>query len=124
MRISSVVIIVAAVALAACETDRSPQIAGLTPTTGASSGASALAITPASARITIGSSLQLATNAPAALQSQVEWASLTPSVATVSQTGLVTAGAAGTATVRARFSSDTTNTTTAIITVVPLTGTP
>jgi uncharacterized protein YjdB len=112
------------VALAACQADGSGRVAGLTSPVGSTSGAAALSITPATARITVGTPLQLSTNAAAALQSQVEWSSLSPSVATVSQTGLVTAGAAGTATIRARFSSDTANVATATIQVTSATGTP
>lgn len=111
---------VAMFSLLACDSDRTPTIAGIgggTIPPGSSTGQ--LAITPSSAEILVGGTVQLTTNAPAALQGQIEWFSLSPTIASVSQTGLVTGGGIGSATIRARAIGDTTNVATAVVVVRP-----
>jgi hypothetical protein len=110
---------VAMVSLLACDTDRTPTIAGIGGGTVSSSTAGQLAITPANSEITLGGTVQLTTNAPAALQGQIEWFSFSPTVATVTQSGLVTGGGIGSATIRARPVGDTTNVATAVVVVRP-----
>ena len=68
-------------------------------------------------------SLRMMTNAPQALQSQVQWNSLQSTVATISPSGLVTAIRAGTTTIVARYAFDTTRVATAIVTVTGTTTT-
>jgi len=122
MRNSLIVVSVAAALLAACDQAISPTVAGLGGNTGTSPGnvsnnATPIAITPSSAQLRVGGTFQFSTNAPASLQSQVQWGSLGSTVATVSPSGLVTAVAVGTATITARYAFDTTHVATATVVV-------
>jgi hypothetical protein len=110
----------AAAVTAACETDLTPTIVHL-----GSSGAlaafpveSVLVVAPTFATIAVGQSIQLQTNAPDSLRSQLQWFSQVPTIATVSQTGVVTGGTPGTTIVTVRLSSDTLNSAAATIQVV------
>jgi len=122
MRKSLILLITAAAAmLAACDQAISPGVAGLgSTTTGQSTstgGTTALAIVPNRIQLAAGATFQLSTNAPSNLQSRVQWSSQQSTVAAVSPTGLVSAISAGTATIIARYSFDTTRAATAVVTV-------
>lgn len=109
-------------AIAACDTATSPQAATIaTGTTAASS--SALTISPSSAVVLVGTQTQLTTNAPLNVQTQVQWRSSQPTVAAISPTGMLTAIAAGTTQITARYSFDTATVATASIAVTGATGT-
>jgi hypothetical protein len=84
----------------------------------AASTSSTLAISPSTVTVTVGTSVQLSTNAPLAVQNQVEWSSSNTTVATISPTGLLNTFAAGSSVVTARLASDTTQAATAAITVI------
>lgn len=118
--------VVAAVAVVtACDEAASPgigRLAGPGDTTRVDTGAAAqLIVSPSFVQVAAASTVQLSTNAPASLVSQVRWASLQPTVATVSQTGLVTALTPGTASITARYSFDTTNVAGATVVVTGVT---
>jgi uncharacterized protein YjdB len=119
MRKHTVVALSFAVAwLVACDTDRTPTIAGIGGGTTSAAATTEITISPSTAQIVLGGTVQLTTNVPAPLPAQVEWLSLNPTVATVSQSGLVTGGGLGSATIRARLVSDTTKTAAAVVVVV------
>lgn len=109
----------AAASLAACDQTTAPMLAGI----GGPTAASALVISPGHVTMTAGSSLQLATNAPLGQQNQLQWVSSNTAVATISPSGLVNAIAAGTTTITARYSTDTTRVATATIDVIGTAGT-
>lgn len=112
-------LILAFAAVGACGESTNPTIAGLG---GGKTGAgTSLVISPNSVQLVPGGTAQLSTNAPAASQSQVQWNSRQTTIATISPTGFVTAIAAGTATITAQLTSDTTNIATATVVVTPLT---
>jgi Big-like domain-containing protein len=124
-----VTLMLAGSALAACDQAASPTIAGLGgagtgPITGGggaggtSGTTSSITVLPNTAQLIVGGSVQLSTNAPLALQSQIQWGSLQPAIVAVSPSGLATAVAPGTAVIVARFAFDTTQTGSATITVV------
>lgn len=124
-----ITLMLAASALAACDLSTSPTIAGLGGgtgpiggggTTGGSTGGTTSSITvlPNQAQLVVGGSVQLSTNAPLALQSQIQWGSLQPTIVAVSPSGLATAVAPGSAVIVARFAFDTTQTGSATITVI------
>lgn len=109
-----------AVLIAACDT--APQIIAL----GANGpGNTTLRIAPSTAQINVGGLLQLSTNAPIDSQTVLEWSSFDPTIAAVTPAGVVQGIAAGTTTIKVRYSSDTTIFGTAVIKVnqVPGTGT-
>jgi len=126
-----ITLILAGSALVACDQAAVPTIAGLGGgtgpvgsggNTGGSNGtATSITVLPNQAQLIVGGSVQLSTNAPLALQSQIQWTSLQPTVVAVSPSGLATAVAPGTAVVVARFAFDTTQSGSATITVI---GTP
>jgi hypothetical protein len=101
----------AAMVAAACETDLTPTIAriGATTPTLLTTRPESLVVAPQFVQLVTGTPFQLATNAPDTLRKQLVWFSQIPSIATVSQTGLVTAGTPGTTIVTVRYSFDTTN---------------
>lgn len=110
----------AAAITTACETDLTPTIVHI-----GSAGALAafpvettVVVFPTFATILVGQSLQLQTNAPDTLRSQLQWFSTVPAVASVSQTGVVTGGIPGTAIITVRLSSDTLNSAAATIQVI------
>lgn len=126
MRTSLFVVSVSALMLAACGESTSPRIAGLggstnSPPGNASSNTNPLVISPSQIQLVVGGKFQLSTNAPTSLQAQVQWASLQPAVATVSQTGMVTAVTPGTTIVTARYSFDSTHVASATINVTLVT---
>jgi hypothetical protein len=118
MRMQSIFALAATVVIAACDASDGQRLAGLNGP-GASSGGTntvaQLSISPDIVQLTVGTTFQLSTNAAAQQQSQVQWTSLNPAIATISQTGLVKAVAAGVTTILARYSFDTTNTATATV---------
>ena len=107
-------------ALAGCGAAASPTIAGLGG--GNTTKGSSLAISPNQVQLLVHATAQLTTNAPANLQSQVQWSSQPTTIASISPSGLVTALAPGTATVTARYASDTTNVATATVVVTSISG--
>lgn len=81
-------------------------------------------MTPSFVQLAATGSVQLSTNAPSSLVSQIRWTSLQGTIATVSQTGLVRALTPGTATITARYAFDTTNVAAATISVTSVGGMP
>jgi uncharacterized protein YjdB len=120
LRVLSIMAAAASAALAGCEQATAPVVAALGGTT---SAAGSLAISPGRATLNAGTTLQLATNAPLAQQNQIQWGSSNTTVATISPSGLVNAVAAGTTTITARYSTDTTRVATATIDVIGAAGT-
>lgn len=110
-RHSFIILAFAAAAVAACETDLTPTIAhiGGLAAVGTFPAESVLVVRPTLVQIAVGGSAQLFTNAPDSLKQQLVWGSQIPTIATVSQTGLVTAGTPGTTIVTVRYSFDTLN---------------
>jgi hypothetical protein len=104
---------------AACETDLTPTIAriGATTSTLLSTRPESLVVAPQLVQLLTGTAFQLTTNAADTLRKQLVWFSQIPSIATVSQTGLVLAGTPGTTIVTVRYSFDTTNQSSATIQV-------
>lgn len=123
-----ITLLAAAVSLAACDQAATPTIAGLgggsgpvssgNGSGGSSGSPSTLAVQPSQVQLLVGNSVQLSTNAPFAMQSQVQWSSLAPAVVAVSPSGLATAVAPGTAVIVARFAFDTTEAGSSTITVI------
>ena len=113
---SLITLLLAAAALAACDTAASRKIAGLNETSGVS-GAPALVMSPTRVQMAVGSSSQLSTNAPDTLLVQLEWLSSQPAIAAVTQSGLVTALTPGSSVITVRYATDTTNRTSATIDV-------
>ena len=121
MRMQSIFALASVVAIAACDASTSPKLAGLLGPGGSSGGNNGgtptqqLVITPNLVQLTVGTTFQFSTNAVTAQQNQVQWTSLQPAIATVSQTGRVSAVSAGVTTIVARYSFDTTNVGTATV---------
>lgn len=109
------------VALSACGAGPSPTIAGLGGGN-TTANSSRLAISPNQVQLVIRATAQLTTNAPTSLQNQVQWSSQPTTIASISPSGLVTALAPGTATITARYASDTTNVATATVVVTSISG--
>lgn len=118
MRLRSILALASLVAIAACDAT-SPQLAGLNGPGGGSGGNNlnvpALVISPSLVQMSVGTTFQLSTNAASENRSQIQWTSLNPAIATVSQTGLITAIGAGVTSVVARYTFDTNNAATATI---------
>jgi hypothetical protein len=120
MRMQSMLALAASVAIAACDASTSPRLAGLNGPGGVSGGTDTttpLSISPNLVQMTVGTTFQLSTNAASGQQSQLQWSSLNTAIATVSQTGLISAVAPGVTTIVARFAFDTTNAATAGVVV-------
>lgn len=121
MRMQSIFALASVLAIAACDASNSPQLASLLGPGGTPGGtnggntAPQLVITPNVVQLAVGTTFQLSTNATASQQGQLRWTSLQPAIATISQSGLVSAVGAGVTTVVARFTFDTTNVATATI---------
>lgn len=111
---TSIPLILGAAALLACDQSGAFTLAGLGTT---AAGNAALVISPNKVTLSVGGAAQLSTNAPLNLQTQVQWSSLESTIVTVSPSGLINAVGPGTATVTARFATDTTNVGSATITV-------
>lgn len=119
MRMQSIFALASVVAIAACDAT-SPQLASLLGPGGTSGGTNngntqPLVISPNLVQLAVGTTFQLSTNASTSQQSQLQWSSLQPAIATVSQSGLVSAVGAGVTTVVARFTFDTANVATATV---------
>src|SRR5512146_576900 len=126
MRMQSIIALAAVMAIAACDAATNPKLGGLNGpggpgggTNGGNNATQQLVITPNLVQLTVGTTFQLSTNATAAQQSQIQWSSLAPAIATVTQAGVVSAVGSGTTTIVARFSFDTTNVATATIIARP-----
>lgn len=111
------ILVAVGIALTGCDQLPTPILASTAPTSG-TPVTTPLAIVPSQAQLVLGTTMQLTTNASAALQSQLQWQSFQPAIAAVTPAGVVTALSAGTAVVQARFAFDTTQAATATITVV------
>jgi hypothetical protein len=113
MRRNPVIILAfsAAATVAACETDLTPTIAhiGAVNSVVGVPHESLLVVAPSVVQLAVGGQAQLRTNAPDTLLRQLVWSSQIPTIASVSQTGLVTAGTPGTTIITVRYSFDTTN---------------
>jgi hypothetical protein len=96
--------------IAGCDQLASPVFGGV----GGSTSTSGFVVQPNKVQLTIGGTVQLATTS----QDAIQWSSLSPSVAAVSPSGLVTALTVGTAVIQARSAVDTTQLATSVITVV------
>ena len=107
--------------LAACNQATEPMLTIIpTVTNGGSAGTGSptLQVFPNAIQLPVGSSAQLSTNAPLALQNQVQWRALQPSIASVSTSGTVSAFSPGVATVIARYAFDTTQAASTTVTVI------
>src|SRR5436305_3613147 len=107
-------LLAAAAGASGCDSITSPRFA-LIPTL-----VSGFAVTPSKVRLVPGQSAQLSTNAPQqqVQNGNIEWISLSPRIAFVTPTGLVTAGDTGIATIVARVLTDTTREAVATVQVV------
>lgn len=114
-----IILAFASAAVAACETDLTPTIAhiGTVATVVGFSSESILVIRPSLVVLPVGGAVQLFTNAPDSLKPQLVWVSQIPTIAHVTQTGLVTAGTPGTTIVTVHFAFDTLNVAAATIQV-------
>jgi hypothetical protein len=100
-------LVVAVVAVAACDTATSPRVAVLGQGLGFNT-TRGFAITPNRVVLIPTQSVQLATNATAPQVRNVEWRSLDPRIAFVTATGLVVGGDPGSTIIVARLLTDTT----------------
>jgi hypothetical protein len=114
LRRSIPLILGAAALLAACDQSGTSILAGLGVT---AAGNAPLVITPNQLTLNVGGTAQLSTNAPLSLQNQVQWSSLESTIVTISPSGSIDAVGPGTATITARYATDTTNVASATVTV-------
>lgn len=114
LRSSIPLILGAATLIAACDQSGTSILAGLGVT---ATGNAPLVITPNQLSLTVGGTAQLTTNAPLSLQNQVQWSSLETTVVTISPSGSIDAVGPGTATITARYATDTTNVGSATVSV-------
>lgn len=100
---------IAGATIVACDSATPPLVARLGTTTGFSGGVSSINMVLSPSRVTlfIGQSVQIFVNLPDTLRGQLVWRSLQPGIAVVNQDGIVTAVAAGQATILARLAFDT-----------------
>jgi uncharacterized protein YjdB len=119
MRIlSGITLAIAAAAFSACgQRSTEPTIAVIASPGGVSNSV-ALTISPNQITLSAGSTAQLSTNA-GTQSSQLQWSSSNTPVATVNGSGLIHAFQAGSATITARFSSDTARSASATVIVTP-----
>jgi hypothetical protein len=111
----AILLAVAAASLAGCDERRASVVGSLgAPTVGGVVGGVAIIgtpftffVTPSIVTLFVGQSVQLVLSVPDTLATHVQWSSLQPRVAAVTNTGLVTALGVGTATVAARLTADT-----------------
>jgi uncharacterized protein YjdB len=116
--LSAITIGIAVAALAGCDSRSTDPTVAAIAGPGVLSASAALTISPSEVTITVGSTTQLSTNA-GAQSSQLQWFSSNSANATVTNTGLVTAFSPGTATLTARFTSDTNKSASASVIVAP-----
>jgi uncharacterized protein YjdB len=116
--LSAITIGIAFAALAGCDSRSTDPTVAAIAGPGVLSASAALTISPSEVTITVGSTTQLSTNA-GAQSSQLQWFSSNSAIATVTNTGLVTAFSPGTATITARFTSDTNKSASASVIVAP-----
>ncbi len=108
----------AALAAVACDTNPRNQIALVGPVVDTVATSAAIIISPSFVQVDVGSFVQLSTTA-GTFAPDLIWASDRPSVASVSQSGLVTTLTPGTATITAHFTFDPLNAGVATIVVTP-----
>lgn len=117
MRNAVILLGLGALLCAGCDGLAHPIIA-TAPGGGTRTGASTtLQVLPASVQLNVGTTAQLQTNATADQLNQLQWTSLSPQIAAVNGSGVVTGLAPGTATIRVRFAFDTTRAATSVVTV-------
>jgi Bacterial Ig-like domain (group 2) len=97
----------ASATLVACDQATPPLVASLGHVTFVGASPINIILTPNTATLAVGQTVQLFVNLPDTMRSQVLWRSLEPGIAVVTQDGLVTAIAAGQATILARLAFDT-----------------
>jgi len=108
MRIQPLIVALVAVgAVAACDDALVTHVGTFGTTNAVVTGPLTLTVTPNVATLAVNQTLQLRTNSPDTIN--IEWTSLSPTIATVSQFGLVKGASPGIATVRARLFADTNN---------------
>ena len=107
----AILLAVAAASLAGCDERRASVVGSLG---GPTFGSVAVIgtpftffVTPSIVTLFVGQRVQLVLSVPDTLTTHVQWSSLQPRVAAVTNTGLVTALGVGTATVAARLTADT-----------------
>lgn len=100
--------------LVACDSTGLGTIAGVNNNSGGTNS-TPLTVLPTDVQISVGTSVQLSTNA--GISNQLQWFSSDNNVATVSSTGLVTGRGVGTTTISVRISGDTTNVATSNVSV-------
>jgi hypothetical protein len=100
--------------LARCDSTGVGTIAGVGNTTNGT-GTAALTVLPTDVQMSVNSTVLLSTNA--GVSSTLQWLSSNNNVATVAQTGEVTARSVGTAVITVRFAADTSNFATSNISV-------
>jgi hypothetical protein len=93
--------------LVACDQATPPLVASLGGVSFIGATPISFILSPNTATLFVGQSLQLFVNLPDTLRGQLRWSSLQPQIAVVTQDGLVTAVAAGQATILARLAFDT-----------------
>lgn len=96
-----------AVIATACESSIPPQFASVSTVAVAPIFPGLLVVSPLFVRLPIGGTIFLTTNA--FTTSDIEFTSLNPTVATVTQTGLIVGVSFGVATIRSRLFADTNN---------------
>ena len=104
--------------VSSCEMSTMPGSAAVGPVNFADASGP-LRVSPAFIQIPVGTSAQLAVDVAAEFAPNVEWTSFAPSIVTVDQSGVVTGLNVGVATVRVRFSFDSTNEAVATVEVLP-----
>ena len=111
------ILALAIAALIGCDSRGVATVAGLGGNGNGNGGnaTSALTVLPTGVQITVGSTIQLSTNA--GNSSALQWSSSNNTVATVSGTGLVTGISVGTAAITVRLTTDTTNVATSNVSV-------
>jgi Bacterial Ig-like domain (group 2) len=123
MHMRSMFTLASFLAIAACDSNH--QLAGLNEP-GAGGGGTIppfpvapLLVSPSAVQMPLGTTVQLTTNALPENQSQLQWISFNPTIATVSQIGLVRAVGVGITSIVVRYAFDTTNVAAATINAGP-----
>ena len=98
---------IAGATIVACDSSTPPLVARLG--NGSVVGVSSInmVLSPSLVTLSVGHTVQIFVNLPDTLRGQLRWSSLEPRIAVVNQDGIVTAVAAGQATILARLAFDT-----------------
>jgi len=120
MRIKTLLAGAIVVLVLGCNLAEPPTIAGLFgPASINGLNAPQLVISPLAIEMVIGQEAQISTNAPDSLLSQLIWSSRNPTIAAVSQTGVVRALAVGSASIVVQYSFEPLNSASATIVINP-----